>query len=110
MKNELDGRVTIDLEEIRQRILDAHGPFVLNMRHHQEHVSDHTLVCRRLQATGLFRWLAVGSGACLGRAEFTVRVPFPMPLHIVDSDIADRTERSVILLEDDCRVAGNLHS
>jgi hypothetical protein len=31
-------------------------------------------------------------------------------VHIVDSDITDRTERSVLLLEDDRRVAGMLES
>jgi hypothetical protein len=31
-----------------------------------------------------------------------------MSVHVVDSDITDRTERSVLLLEDDRRIAGML--
>jgi hypothetical protein len=44
-----------------------------------------------------------------GTRRFTVRMPLPVTVHIVHSDVADRTVRRVLFLEDDRRVAGDLH-
>ena len=50
------------------------------------------------------------SGAFVGRVRFSILVPLSVSVHIVDIDITDRTERSVLLLEDDRRVAGMLET
>jgi hypothetical protein len=57
-----------------------------------------------LRREGLF------SGSRVGTSCFTVGVPLPVTFHIVHSDVADVTERGVLFLEHDCRVAGDLHS
>jgi hypothetical protein len=53
------------------------------------------------------RWF---SGSWVGTSSFTVRMPLPVTVHIVHSDVADWTVRRVLFLEHDCRVAGDLHS
>ena len=50
------------------------------------------------------------SGACAGTVRYSILVPLPVSVHIVDRDITDRTERSVLLLEDDRRVAEMLET
>jgi hypothetical protein len=61
-----------------------------------------------LQEPFLLEWYhreGLVSGSRVGTSRFTVRMPLPVTVHVVHSDVADWTVGRVLFFEDDRRVA-----